>query len=320
MMAKAADPRPVILVTGGTGQVGHELQRELAPLGRVHAPRRAELDLADPDSIRAVVRAVDPRLIVNAGAHTNVDRAEFEASECRTVNAIAPGVLGEEAARCGAGLVHYSTDYVFDGAKTTAYHEDDTPNPVGVYGQTKLEGELAVMASTSAHLVLRVSWVYGLRGRNFLNTVLRLAREDRQPRIVADQFGAPTWSRMVAVTTGAIISRLGGVTSQLADVMRERGGLFHLASPDTASWHDFADMILQLDPRPGDRRWSSAQRITTAEYPTPARRPRNSVLDAARAARTFGLALPPWRIQLALALAELAEAPAPAPARPVTTA
>lgn len=287
-------------MTGGTGQVGWELARALAPLGRVTAPGRAALDLGDADSIRRAFRDIAPALVVNAGAHTAVDRAEGEPELARALNAVAPGVLAEEAARAGVPLVHFSTDYVFDGRGGAPYTEDDATAPLGVYGRTKREGEEAVAAAGGAHLVLRTSWVYGTRGHNFLRTMLRLARERDELRVVADQVGAPTWSRMLAEATAAIVApfRAGDGWKLPAEV----SGTYHLTARGETSWHGFAEAILALDP---DREAQRARRVVpigTEEYPTPAPRPRYSVLSTDRVERVFGVALPEWREQLELCL------------------
>jgi dTDP-4-dehydrorhamnose reductase len=198
----------VILLTGSTGQIGFELLRTLAPLGRVVAPPRAELDMGDPASLRAAVRNLRPDVVVNAGAYTAVDRAESEPDLCAAINAEAPRVLAEEAAALGALMVHYSTDYVFNGTKEAPYTEDDLPAPLSVYGRTKLAGEQGVATAGGRHLILRTSWVYGRRGANFLGTMLRLARERRELRVVSDQTGAPTRSRSIAEVTSALVARM----------------------------------------------------------------------------------------------------------------
>ncbi|MEO7497834.1 MAG: dTDP-4-dehydrorhamnose reductase, partial [Massilia sp.] len=201
-----------ILLTGANGQVGYELERSLQGLGQVVAPRRAELDLSDLDQVRDVIRAVRPGLIVNPGAYTAVDKAETEVALAMRVNAEAPAVMAEEAVRLGAAMVHYSTDYVFDGTKAGAYVETDPTGPINVYGQSKLAGEQAIAATGVDHLILRTSWVYGMRGKNFLLTMLRLAAERDSLRVVSDQHGAPTWSRTIADTTALILAqaRVGG--------------------------------------------------------------------------------------------------------------
>lgn len=292
--------RPNILVTGGTGQVGWELARALAPLGRVTAPGRAVLDLGDEGSIRRAFRDAAPALVVNAGAHTAVDRAEGEPELARALNATAPGILAEEAARAGVPLVHFSTDYVFDGSRGAPYTEDDPTAPLGVYGRTKREGEEAVAAAGGAHLVLRTSWVYGTRGHNFLRTMLRLARERDELRVVADQVGAPTWSRMLAEATAAIVAPFRAGSGW--EIPAEVSGIYHLTARGETSWHGFAEAILALDPGRAEQRARRVVPIATAEYPTPAPRPPYSVLSTAKAERVFGVALPEWREQLELCM------------------
>lgn len=292
--------RPRILLTGGTGQVGWELARALAPVGEVLAPGRAALDLADADGVRRAFRDAAPALVVNAGAHTAVDRAEGEPELARALNAVAPGVLAGEAARAGVPMVHFSTDYVFDGSKGAPYVEDDPTRPLGVYGRTKREGEEAVAAAGGAHLVFRTSWVYGTRGHNFMLTMLRLAREREELRVVSDQVGAPTWSRMLAEATAAILAPFR--TGAGWTIPPEKSGIYHLAARGETSWHGFAEAILAADPARQEQRCRRVVAIPSEEYPTPAPRPRYSVLATGRAERAFGVALPEWREQLALCL------------------
>ncbi|WP_053568667.1 dTDP-4-dehydrorhamnose reductase [Caballeronia cordobensis] len=289
-----------ILVTGVNGQVGFELRRSLQGLGRVVALDRAALDLADPASIRACVRSLKPAVIVNPAAYTAVDQAESDAAAARAINVQAPALLAEEAKRLDALLVHYSTDYVFDGAGTHAYREDDATAPQNVYGATKLEGEQAIAASGASHLVFRTSWVYGLRGRNFLLTMLKLGRERDELRVVADQIGAPTWSATIAALTASVIAQGVANRTDFADWAREKSGVFHLTSSGSTSWAGFAEAIFaeaQLEHPP------RVIPIPSSDYPTPARRPSNSRLDGAKLARTFGLVAPDWREALALCLA-----------------
>lgn len=288
--------RPRILVTGGTGQVGWELRRCLAPLGEVVAPPRDRLPLDDPAALRDAVRALAPDVIVNAGAYTAVDRAEQEPELAGRVNAAAPEVLAREAARTGGLLVHYSTDYVFDGGGRAPYAESDPCRPLGVYGRTKHAGEQAVQASGARHLVLRTSWVYGMRGGNFLRTILRLAREREELRIVDDQVGAPTWSRMLAEGTAAILARVAAAGGD------GPWGVYHLAAGGETSWHGFARAIVELDPARHEQACRRVLPIPTREYPTPAARPAYSVLDGSRAAAAFGVRLPHWREQLVMAM------------------
>lgn len=301
-MNGADSHRATILLTGGSGQVGWELRRTLAPLGNVIAPSPEELDLADANAIRDVVRRIQPALIVNPAAYTAVDRAESEPELCAAVNETAPRVLAEEAQRIGAPVVHYSTDYVFDGEQGTPYVETDTPNPVSVYGRTKLSGERALAESGVAHLVLRTSWVYSRRGNNFLLTMLRLAREREELRVVVDQVGAPTWARVLAEATAAAVARLTTSPERPGAGIAGVTGVYHLTAPDSTSWHAFAEAILAGDPARSEQRCRRVVPITTDEYPTPAHRPRNSRLDCTRARTVLGVALPSWREQLALAM------------------
>ena len=295
-----------ILITGANGQVGFELQRRLARLGRVMAEDRDELDLADPDSIRRTVRRTAPDLIVNAAAYTAVDQAESEPELAQAINGIAPGILAEEAKRAGAALIHYSTDYVFDGSKAEPYIEDDEPRPISVYGRTKLAGERAIQAVDVPHLILRTSWVYGARGKNFLLTILRLAREREELAIVDDQVGAPTWSRALAAATGSILEHLGYGQPAFRDACAGKCGIYNLTAAGQTSWHGFAAAILAnaASARPGQsafalERVPALKPIKTEQYPTPAQRPRNSVLSHAKLQRDFGLAMPDWKSSLA---------------------
>ncbi len=282
-----------ILLTGIGGQVGWELARSLQPLGEVVALDRAGFDLADPDRMRAVLRDLRPAWIVNPAAHTAVDKAESEVALATAINATAPGILAEEAKRLDALLVHYSTDYVFDGGKPTPYVETDPTCPINIYGQTKLAGEEAIRASGCRHLILRTSWVYGMRGANFLRTMLRLAQERDELRVVADQIGAPTWSRMIAETTALMLAR-----------HRDQAGIYHFVAGGEISWHGFAEAIVARGHALGlIAKTPVVHRITSAEFPTPARRPANSRLDCGRLREDFGLSQPDWRTQLELCLA-----------------
>jgi dTDP-4-dehydrorhamnose reductase len=288
--------RPAILVTGRDGQVGFELVRALAPLGAIRAVDVADVDLRDSGAVRDLVRATRPALVVNPAAYTAVDRAESDVEAARAVNAEAPGILAEEAARLGAPIVHYSTDYVFDGAKRAPYVEEDAPNPTTAYGATKLAGEEAVRRAGGRHVVLRLAWVYGARGQNFLRTMLRLAREKRALRVVDDQIGSPTWSRMVAEATALICRELlaGGGPEP---------GVYHLPAGGSTSWYGFAREIFARGAALLPDGPPSVEPIPTAQYPTPARRPPYSVLSGAKIAAAAGLALPDWREQLGLVLA-----------------
>lgn len=291
-----------ILLLGSTGQLGWELARTLMPLGRVIAPDRGHCDLANVDTLAAQVDACKPDVIVNAAAYTAVDKAEQAPAVAMAINAHAPELLAVAARRHGALLVHYSTDYVFDGGKPGPYTETDAPNPLGVYGRSKLAGEEAVRAAGADHLIFRTSWVYAARGKNFLRTILRLAGEREALRIVADQFGAPTWARLIAQVTALALQQ---------DLAR-RGqgafdsGTFHLTAAGETSWHGFASAIVAAarshDPALLCR---TVMPITTAQYPLPAARPANSRLDGARLRARYALDMPPWDDGLRLCLGEI---------------
>lgn len=288
-----------ILITGVGGQVGFELTRSLQGLGNVVALDRAALDLTEPARIRAVVRELRPALIVNPAAYTAVDQAERDEDVAMRINAMAPGVLAEEAKAVGAALIHYSTDYVFDGTKTTPYLETDTPAPQNVYGRSKLEGERAIAAVGGAAIVLRTSWVYGARGRNFLLTMLRLATERSELKIVADQVGAPTWANTIATMTAHVVAQ-AFATEDAAEWWAARSGVYHLTAGGETSWHGFASAIMErasLTTRP------LVLPIPSSEYPTLAKRPANSRLSNEKLARAFGLVAPDWCDALELCLA-----------------
>lgn len=273
-----------ILLIGSDGQVGYELERALAPLGPVTAVCYPAVDFGSPDSIVRVVREARPCLIVNAAAYTAVDKAETDTAQCWKLNAAAPAILAEEARVLGAGLVHYSTDFVFDGTKHTPYTEEDHPNPLGVYGQTKLDGDLAIQESGVPHLIFRLAWVYGMRGRNFLLTLRRLAGEGKPLRIVSDQVGCPTWSRSIARATAAALTK-----TRREDGSFDLGavsGLYNCVCSGETSWCEFARAFIPSD--------VPVTPITTADYPTPARRPAYSALSCAKLQKTFGITLPSW--------------------------
>jgi dTDP-4-dehydrorhamnose reductase len=278
-----------ILLTGRNGQVGWELERALAPLGEVIATDRAALDLADVDPIRRVVRETKPEVIVNAAAYTAVDRAESELEAAMHVNGVAPGVLAEEAKRLSALLVHYSTDYVFDGTKPAPYVEEDSPNPINAYGRSKLAGERAIEAVGGAFLILRTSWVYAPRGRNFFLTIANKARAGDRLRVVDDQHGVPTSAAFLAASTMALLRR--------QDRARMRG-LYHLVPDGQTTWCGFARAIVA---RLGLS--VEVEAIASGDFPTPAARPKNSVLDAGRIVRAFGIECPTWEALLGDAIA-----------------
>jgi dTDP-4-dehydrorhamnose reductase len=276
-----------MLLLGASGQVGHELARELSAFGRVAAPTSSELDLTSPSAIRDVVRNSRPLLIVNAAAFTAVDAAESNAERCAAINAEAPGVLAEEAEKNGAYLVHFSTDYVFDGTKTTPYLETDDTHPLGVYGRTKRDGEVAVVANCQRHLIFRTAWVYSARGKNFVLTMRRLARERDVLSVVNDQVGAPTSAPAIAAGVMQVLRVLQREPDRVTDV----SGIYHMTAGGSTTWFEFARSILADEPR------VTVRPITTAEYPTPAKRPAYSVLDNSKLERVFGVRLPSWRDQ-----------------------
>lgn len=291
-----------ILLTGATGQVGGELARTLMPLGQVITPHRGLCDLARLNILRAQVDEVRPHVIVNAAAYTAVDKAENDISLAMTINALAPGVLASAARLHGALLIHYSTDYVFDGRKAGAYSEFDVPNPGSTYGRSKLIGEEAVRTAGADHLIFRTSWVFAARGTNFLRTILRLAGEREELRVVADQFGAPTWARLIAETTALAL--------QQALAEKRRGefesGTFNLTAAGETSWHGFASAIVAAaHARGAELACRAVVPITTADYPLPAARPANSRLAGARLAERYGLTMPDWESCMHLCLAEL---------------
>ena len=276
-----------ILVSGHNGQVAQALQQALADLGQVQMLGRDQLDLAHPERIAERVRALAPDLIINAAAHTAVDQAENEPELAFAINAEAPGVFAEEAARLGIPLIHYSTDYVFDGSKATPYTEDDAPNPLGVYGRSKLAGEQAIAAVGAEHLILRTSWVYSRHGRNFLLTMQRLLQEKPELRVVADQIGAPTWAGTIAASTRQLIERWqAGQAGEW--------GTYHLTAQGETSWFGFAQAIAEHLENSG-KPCATLLPIPSSEYPTPARRPLNSRLDCSRLQRQWQVSQPDWR-------------------------
>lgn len=284
--------QPHILLIGKIGQVGWELRRTLAPMARITDVDFPDIDLTRGDSIQRWVRETRPNIVINAAAYTAVDKAESEPDKAMKINGVAPGILAEEARKAGALLVHYSTDYVFNGSKTTPYVETDAPAPLGTYGRTKLAGDEAVRAAGGAHLIFRLCWVYGARGQNFMLTMMRLAREREQLRVVGDQVGCPTWSRMIAETTTLALKQV--VAAPEAGAFT---GTYHLAASGVTSWHGFAQAIVNLMPAAG-RKCSAVEAITTAEYPTPTQRPAYSVLGCDKLERAFGLRLPHWEDSL----------------------
>lgn len=297
-----------ILLTGASGQVGGELLETLNSLGEVVAPTRSQMDLSNAASVREAIRAGRPQWIVNPGAYTAVDRAESEPESAYSINAEAVRVMGEEARAIGAGVIHFSTDYVFDGSGSAPYRESDAPRPVSVYGASKLAGETALVDSGAGYLVFRTSWVYGARGKNFLLTMLKLAREKETLRVVADQYGAPTWSRDLAKMTAEVIGQCEAAARgrELADVLAEVGGIYHAAGTGETTWHGFAAAAVELrrEAEPGVP-FAKIEAITTAEYPTPAKRPANSRMDCSKLRERFGWKMMDWQESLRRVLAEL---------------
>lgn len=282
-----------ILVTGKNGQIGWELQRTLSVLGHVVAIDSDEVDFLSPDSLRNIIRLIKPDVIVNAAAYTAVDKAETEKEIAMAVNGVAPGILAEEAKKLGAILIHYSTDYVFNGKSSKPYLENDAPQPLNFYGHTKLVGEQAIQAVGGSYLILRTSWVYGCRGNNFLLTMLRLALTKPQLRVVNDQIGSPTWSRLVAQSTAQIIARSIAMPGN-------HWGIYNLTSAGQVSWQGFAQAIFK-------QRNQSVEvvGIPTSEYPTPAKRPAYSVLENHKLQSTFGIVMPTWDAALALCMQDM---------------
>lgn len=291
-----------VLLFGKNGQVGWELNRSLQPLGEVIAFDRGDADFSNFESLRDIVRELKPDVIVNAVAYTAVDKAEKEEKLAARINGLAPGVLAEEALKINALLVHYSTDYVFDGSKTSPYFEADEPNPINVYGRTKLAGEVSVKLSGCDHLILRTSWVYGSRANNFMLTMLKLAREKEELSVVSDQIGAPTSARLIADVTLLCIQQ----------TLRERvtgtftSDLFHLTASGHTSWYGFtkeiiniANLSLKLQLTDKD-----VKKISTSNYPTPATRPMNSQLALSKLEREFNVVMPNWKLGCVLCMEE----------------
>ncbi|MBV2234413.1 MAG: dTDP-4-dehydrorhamnose reductase [Sterolibacterium sp.] len=281
-----------ILILGKNGQVGWELQRTLATLGQIQALAYPEIDLASQTSLKNALLALQPEIIVNAAAYTAVDQAEHDKERAQAINATAPGLMAEFARRTGALLVHYSTDYVFNGQGNSAFAEDMATGPLNVYGHSKLLGDQLILESGCRHLILRTSWVYGLRGRNFLLTMLRLAKEREELKVVDDQIGAPTWSRLIAEATAQAIARPHPLE-----------GLYHCTSSGETSWHGFTAAILELTHQQRTRE-PRLTGIPSSAYPTPAQRPGNSRLSCTKLAVEGGIALPHWREALALCIAQ----------------
>jgi dTDP-4-dehydrorhamnose reductase len=292
-----------ILLTGASGQVGWELVRSLHPLGTVYALGRAEADLGNPSLIQEQIERIKPDVIVNPAAYTAVDKAESESGLAHHINADAPGTMAEAAKKIDALLVHYSTDYVFDGSKTSPYDEAEATNPLSVYGASKLAGEKAIQDVGGDYVILRTSWVYASRGSNFVKTMLRLAGEREELRVVSDQHGSPTWARLIAETTAHVLRQ---------SILEKQQGqfhsdIYHLTNSGATTWHGFASRIIELAREQGSQPLITRQihPIATADYPLPAKRPANSLLSSRKLEQKFGLSMPTWENSLRLCLQEL---------------
>ncbi|HEX5211413.1 MAG TPA: dTDP-4-dehydrorhamnose reductase [Pseudolabrys sp.] len=291
-----------LMLTGADGQVGWDLRRSLAPLGEVIALDRGQCDLSRPDRLPGIVRGAKPDVIVNAAAYTAVDKAEQEEPLATVINGAAVGVLAEEARKAGSLIVHYSTDYAFDGQKQSPYDEDDAPHPINAYGRSKLAGETAVRQADCDYLVLRSSWIYSARGRNFVQTILRQAKAGGELRIVDDQIGAPTWARDIAEATARIVRAAHGERARKSFASES----FNLTAAGATSWYGFAEAILDEATRAGLlQRAPRLTPIASSDYPTPAARPKNSRLACERVNARFGIALPDWRQSLARCIGEM---------------
>jgi len=297
-----------ILLLGKTGQLGWELQRTLAPLGEISALGPEELNLTDLDALASLIHATHPQVIVNASAYTAVDNAEGQVDLAMRLNAQAPAVMAEAARELNAALIHFSTDYVFDGEKDTPYTESDPTNPLNVYGKSKLNGEQAIVEAKCVHLILRTSWVYSLRGDSFVSKTLAWARQQETMRIVADQVGSPTWARMLSEITAAILAQS---LSAPQDYLSARSGIYHLGGSGGVSRLDLARAILRFDPRPGEQKVRSLEEARTEDFPTPARRPLRTSLNCSLFETTFGLRIPNWEDSLGLAMSEQPANPGP---------
>lgn len=295
---------PTILITGKYGQVGWEMQRALLPLGHIVALGRQAMNLANNAAIREVIQHIRPDVIVNTAAYTAVDKAEEEQELAMQVNGIAPGVLAEETEQRKALLIHFSTDYVFDGTKQTPYTETDEPKPINVYGASKLAGEQAVRSTNADHLILRTSWVYGCRGNNFLLTMLKLMKERENLHVIADQRGTPTWARLIAETTAQIVKQ-----SLLERQQKTfQSGLYHLTTSGETTWHGFAEKIKDIARKQNKRdvlEICNIAPITTSEYPTPAQRPMNSCMAIAKLQQKYTMIMPSWDKALEFCMEEL---------------
>jgi dTDP-4-dehydrorhamnose reductase len=290
-----------ILLLGKYGQLGWELQRTLATLGQLFSYDFPEIDLRNQDQIHRLLRDSRPEVIINATAYTPVDKAESEEDVAMMVNADAAGFLAQEAFDMDAALIHYSTDYVFDGTKSNPYVENDTPNPLGVYGRSKLAGEQAIQQTGGAYLILRTSWVYSLRRESFVTKVLNWSRGQRQMRVVSDQVSNPTWARMLAEITSQMLAR---ADDNPVGWLRERSGLYHLAGSGYTSRYEWAQAILKYDPKSDQQIVEDLTPAATDDFPTPAKRPLFTALNCDLFTKTFKLSLPEWEVALQLAMAQ----------------
>jgi len=286
-----------ILLLGKNGQVGWELQRALAPLGDIIALGRKELDIADMGKARSVIRQIRPDIIVNAAAYTAVEKAEEEKELSMIVNGVAPGIIAEEAKFINALLIHYSTDYVFDGSKSSPYNENDHPNPVNNYGFTKLAGEKAILDTGANCIILRTSWVYALRGSNFLLTIIKKSKENKVIKVVDDQIGSPTWARLIAESTALILAK--------TDLKDRQQTIYHLSSNGKTSWYGFAEAIIAFSDVPKELS-PVINAIKTSEFPTKVKRPMNSLMDNSFLKTSLGIAMPDWKDSLKLAMNNIA--------------
>jgi len=294
-----------IVLLAPNGQVGFEVARAVAPLGMLHTLSRSDVDFADTQAVISKVAALNPTLIIIAAAWTAVDKAETEQAACNLINVALPAALATLAKQCNAWLVHYSSDYVYPGNGSTPWQETDTTGPLSVYGQSKLNGDLAVSENTDKYLIFRTSWVYAARGNNFMRTMLKLAQNREALNVVADQIGAPTPARLIAQVTALALQQ---VLSAAAEQAKAYSGVYHLAPQGYCSWYDFAGEIFRLARAQGITLALKPEQfnaITTADYPTPAKRPANSRLNLTKLEHTFNLQLPSWQQQLALTFAEL---------------
>ncbi|HXA83918.1 MAG TPA: dTDP-4-dehydrorhamnose reductase [Candidatus Dormibacteraeota bacterium] len=300
-----------IVIIGRNGQLAWEANRQFLGLGQVTCVGRPDFDLKDIGGVRAEIRRIKPSILINAAAYTAVDQAESEPEIAMKINSDAPAVLAEEAKRLGALFISYSTDYIFDGRSASPYHETDAAAPLSVYGASKLSGERAVEAVAGSHLIFRTSWVYGGRGKNFLKTILKLAAERPELRVVDDQIGAPTWSRDLADATRKIIEQLATKSSSvkisIVEALGDRRGIYHMTAAGSVSWYGFATAIVEEMRKRAlfEGNLAKVIPIPTSQYPTPAARPRNSRLCNQKLSRVFGVSLPPWRESLAAVMNEL---------------